>query len=33
MNYVIIEELRNAKLLWLKANQQEFEDEEEYKKI
>ena len=33
MNYVIIEELRNAKLLWLEANQRKFEDEEEYKKI
>ena len=29
MNYATIEELRNAKLLWLKANQRELEDEEE----
>ena len=33
INYATIKELRNAQLLWLKANQRELEDEEEFKNI
>ena len=30
INHATIDELRNAKLLWLKSNQQELEDKEEF---